>query len=115
MSKLHPSTKGRAITGFAAQRCRLGSITGILAKVIALLAVVAGLLSRAGSLANAQGGGWRRPVMLSTNTANSWWSDVAVDAAGRAYVVWMSGLTAKGGEVGLDLLMYSAWDGQAWS
>ncbi len=109
MSKLHPSTKGRMMTGFAAQRCRFGGITGILAKVIALLAVVAGLLSRAGSLANAQGGGWSRPVMLSTNTANSWWSDVAVDPAGRAYVVWMSG------QAGLDLLMYSAWDGQTWS
>jgi hypothetical protein len=58
---------------------------------------------------SAQGGGWSEPVMLSTNTVSSWWSDVAVDDYGHAYVVWNSGR-----EQG-DLLMYSTWDGQKWS
>lgn len=60
----------------------------------------------------AQGVSWSEPVMLSTNTISSWFSDVAVDAEGQAYVVWNSG-RGSGGEV-LDLLMYSAWDGQRW-
>ena len=60
----------------------------------------------------AQGIIWTEPVMLSTNTVSSWFSDVAVDAEGRAYVVWNSGRDS-GGEH-LDLLMYSAWDGQRW-
>jgi len=46
--------------------------------------------------------------MLSTNTISSWFPDVAVDAEGRAYIVWNSGREAS------DLLMYSAWDGQRW-
>jgi len=81
-----------------------------------LAALVAGALFAATTgYAVAQGPAWTKPVMLSTNTGSSWWPDVAVDAAGRAYVVWNSGLTEKGGQAVLDLLMYSAWDGQAWS
>lgn len=61
---------------------------------------------------SAQGGGWSEPVMLSTNTVSSWWSDVAVDDYGRAYVVWDSGHLVDDEQN--DLLMYSAWDGQKW-
>lgn len=73
-----------------------------------LLSVLLGVSGRV----SAQRGGWSEPVMLSTNTVSSWWSDVAVDGYGRPYVVWNSGRLM---DDELDLLMYSAWDGQKWS
>lgn len=61
----------------------------------------------------AQGGGWSTPVMISTNTIRSWFSDVAVDAWGQPHVVWNSGRPAEQGR--MDLLMYSTLADQAWS
>jgi sugar lactone lactonase YvrE len=50
--------------------------------------------------------------MISTNTINSWFSDVAVDAWGQPHVVWYSGRPTDQGS--MDLLMYSTLVGQGW-
>jgi len=60
----------------------------------------------------AQEGGWSTPVMISTNTVMSWFSDVAVDDWGQPHVVWYSG-RPEGGKT-VDLLMYSALSEQDW-
>ncbi|NLE45691.1 MAG: hypothetical protein GX620_13295 [Chloroflexi bacterium] len=91
------------------------AVVNVLGRLILLVGVLFGALQGISSQAMAQTGGWSDPVLLSTNTANSWWSDVAVDGTGRAHVVWMSGRSGYLGEDALDLLMYSGWDGQAWS
>jgi hypothetical protein len=80
------------------------------ALLIALVAVT--LVVAASKQALAQEGGWTTPVMISTNTVMSWFSDVAVDGWGQPHVVWYSGRSA-GGE-SLDLLMYSTFAGQEW-
>ena len=68
----------------------------------------------AGEWALAQEGGWSTPVMISTNTISSWFSDVAVDAWGQPHVVWNSG-RPMGTERGqMDLLMYSTLVDQGW-
>jgi hypothetical protein len=85
------------------------------AGLILVVGFLLGGLSGSSTSVMAQTEGWSEPGLLSTNTANSWWSDVAVDGAGRAYVVWMSGRSGRTGEGVLDLLMYSTWDGRAWS
>lgn len=51
--------------------------------------------------------------MISTNTFNSWWPDVAVDAWGQPHVVWSSG--RPGEEEQMDLLMYSTALDQEWT
>ncbi len=76
------------------------------------LALLGVLLGVSGPV-SAQRGSWSKPVMISTNTASSWWQDVAVDDYGRAYVVWNSGSSVESDDS--DLLMYSMWDGQIWS
>ena len=48
--------------------------------------------------ASAQNGGWSAPMSLG----EYWFPDVAVDASGRAHVVWSSGTT------GFDSVMYAA-------
>jgi ligand-binding sensor domain-containing protein len=58
-------------------------------------------------------GAWSQPVRLSTNTISAWFSDVAVDDYGRGYVIWNTSRLADGADY--DLLMYSTWDGSAWS
>lgn len=89
------------------QRVRWALIgSALLGELLSVLLGVSGQVS-------AQGGGWSEPVMLSTNTESSWWPDVAVDDHGHAYVVWNSGQLVD--DRVIDLLMYSAWDGQKWS
>lgn len=77
-------------------------------KDVGLKILVLGLLLATGKQALAQGGSWSTPVMISTNTANSWWPDIAVDGGGQPHIVWNSGRSDK------DLLMYSAPAEQGW-
>lgn len=77
-----------------------------------LKVLVVGLLLAASEQTLAQGEGWSTPVMISTNTVNSWWPDVAVDAWGQPHVVWNSSRATEQGL--MDLLMYSALGGQGW-
>ena len=81
--------------------------SGKIIKGIGLKMLVVGLLLAAGKQALAQGGSWSAPVMISTNTTNSWFSDVVVDDYGQPYVVYYSGR-------GMDLLMYSTLTDQGW-
>lgn len=60
----------------------------------------------------AQNKTWSSPVMISTNTTSSWFSDVAVDDWGQPYVVWNSGRSTAQGQI--DLLMYSTIGDQGW-
>ena len=84
-------------------------MSDIIRRCLARIAVVGshilviGLLL-VGGRAVAQEPGWSEPMMLSTNTVSSWFSDIAVDPWGGAHVVWNSGL--EDGEA-IDLLMYS--------
>lgn len=98
---------GMRVTEMDKQRVRWALIG--LALLGELLSVLLGMSKQA----SAQGGGWSKPVMLSTNTVSSWWPDVTVDDYGRAYVVWNSGRLVD--DEPQDLLLYSAWDGQKWS
>jgi len=56
---------------------------------------------------------WSPPVLVSTTTWISWFPDIAVDDAGRAYLVWASGST-RNGQI-LDQVLFSMWDGTGWS
>lgn len=58
-------------------------------------------------------GSWSEPVRLSNRILSGWFSDIAVDDYGRAYVMWHSIRVVD--DISYDLLMYSAWDGTAWS
>jgi ligand-binding sensor domain-containing protein len=60
----------------------------------------------------AQETGWSTPVMISTNTRMSWFSDVAVDSWGQPHVVWNSGRSV--GQDVVDLLMYSTLADGEW-
>lgn len=55
---------------------------------------------------------WSTPVMISTNTPSSWFSDVVVDSQGQPHVIWNSGRPSEQGQ--RDLLMYSTLVGQDW-
>jgi hypothetical protein len=88
--------------------CRRPSLFGKTIKDVGLKILVLGLLLVVGKQALAQGGSWSTPVMISTNTANSWWPDVAVDGWGQPHIVWNSGRSDK------DLLMYSAPAERGW-
>jgi BNR repeat-like domain/Two component regulator propeller len=77
--------------------------------------LVAGMVVLGCSDAAAQGPKWGQPAMLSTNLPSSWWPDIAADDSGKAYAVWNGGRSDQAAGDVLDLLMYSAWDGQAWS
>ena len=74
--------------------------------------LIVALLLAAGEQALAQEGGWSAPVMISTNTISSWFSDVAVDGWGQPHVVWNSGRPTEQGP--MDLLMYSTLADQGW-
>jgi hypothetical protein len=89
----------------------LGSANGMLIGVLVFL--LAASISPS-ERALAQGEGWSTPLMISTNTINSWFSDVAVDAWGRPHVVWYSGRATAVDEGGMDLLMYSTLVDQEW-
>lgn len=83
-------------------------VGGVVAR--AILAVLLMMVSRQ---VLAQEGGWSVPVMISTNTASSWFPDVAVDGWGQPHVVWSSGRgTDERGQ--MDLLMYSSFADQGW-
>jgi len=69
-------------------------------------------LAAIGQPALAQEGGWGAPVMISTNTASSWFSDVAVAPSGQPHIVWNSGRPTEREQ--MDLLMYSSLVGGAW-
>lgn len=56
---------------------------------------------------------WSQPVLVSTTTWFSWFPEIAVDNAGRAYLVWAGG-TTRNGQV-LDQVLFSMWDGTGWS
>lgn len=55
---------------------------------------------------------WSPPVLVSTTIWFSWFPDIAVDDAGRAYLVWASG-TTRNGQI-LDQVLFSVWDGTSW-
>jgi ligand-binding sensor domain-containing protein len=77
-------------------------------KAIGLKTLLLGWLLAASPHVLAQESGWSAPVMISTNTRSSWFSDVAVDPWGRPHVVWFSSRPDQ------DLLMYSTTDDQSW-
>lgn len=80
---------------------------------IALVTLAVGLLLATNKQTLAQEESWSTPVMLSTNTLSSWFSDVTVDPWGQPYVVWNSGRpTADRGQ--MDLLLYSTLGDQGW-
>jgi hypothetical protein len=81
--------------------------------ILVLGAVLLSLVRVSDTVAQEAPGTWSEPVRLSANTASAWFSDVAVDDFGRAYVVWHVGRTVD--DVTYDLLMYRGWDGSAWS
>lgn len=56
---------------------------------------------------------WSPPVLVSTTTWSSWFPDIAVDDAGRAYLAWAGGIT-RNGQI-LDQVLFSMWDGTSWS
>lgn len=87
-----------------------GTMVTRLGKLSAILVV--GLSVLAPSAALAQEGEWTPPVMISTNTVSSWFSDVAVDGWGQPHVVWTSGRASEQGN--MDLLMYSSLVDQDW-
>jgi len=58
-------------------------------------------------------GRWSSPTLVSTTTWSSWFPEIAVDDAGRAYLVWASGTTQRGES--LDQVLFSTWDGTGWS
>ncbi len=61
----------------------------------------------------ATSGRWSSPTLVSTTTWSSWFPEIAVDDAGRAYLVWASGTTQRGES--LDQVLFSTWDGTSWS
>jgi len=75
--------------------------------LVNILAVALLLMTSEQALAQ-EGGGWSVPVMISTNTISSWFSDVAVDDWGQPYIVWNSGRSD------MDLLMYSTLADAGW-
>lgn len=85
-------------------------------KLIGILAVGLLLVASVGASewALAQEGGWSTPVMISTNTISSWFSDVAVDGWGQPHIVWNSGRPVATREGQMDLLMYSTLADQGW-
>mgnify|MGYP005846973835 CR=1 FL=1 len=93
----------------------------LLALVLALIAMSAerGHLVQADELSPAEeqatttsSSRWSPPVLVSTTTWFSWFPDIAVDDAGRAYLVWASG-TTRNGQI-LDQVLFSMWDGTSW-
>jgi ligand-binding sensor domain-containing protein len=89
------------------------SVSGILAGTLVVGLLLAASAGQSG-WALAQGEGWGTPVMISTNTINSWFSDVAVDAWGTPHVVWNSGRATGVDREVMDLLMYSTLMGEEW-
>lgn len=81
-------------------------------KRVGLAILVVGLFLAAGKQGLAQEGSWSNPVMISTNTDRSWFSDVVVDAWGQPHVVWNSGRPTE--QERMDLLMYSSLTEQGW-
>jgi hypothetical protein len=79
---------------------------------VGLVITAVGLLLVTDNPALAQGGEWSEPVMISTNTASSWFSDVAVDPWGQPHIVWNSGRPTDREQI--DLLMYSTLDSKGW-
>jgi len=88
------------------------SSPGKVARSICLGMMALILLVAAGQHSLAQEPGWTTPVMISTNTVSSWFSDVAVDDWGRPHVIWNSGRATEG-EL-MDLLMYSTPTDEGW-
>lgn len=82
---------------------------------IGLKAFVVGMILIGHNHAMAQSQGWSKPAMLSASLPSSWWPDIAVDGAGKAYAVWNGSRSDRDTGQSLDLVMYSAWDGQTWS
>jgi ligand-binding sensor domain-containing protein len=72
------------------------------------------LIAGVGEGSLAQEGGWSTPLMISTNTISSWFSDIAVDAWGQPHVVWNSGRPTGTDQGQMDLLMYSTPVDQGW-
>jgi hypothetical protein len=79
---------------------------------IGLTMLMLNLVLAVGRPVMAQGDSWSIPVMVSTNTRNSWWPDVAVNGWGQPYVVLNSGRATDQGS--LDLLMYSTLADGGW-
>jgi len=83
------------------------------------LALVGVLLLGSWVIANkpisAQGSGWSKPVMLSTNTISSWFPAIIVDHQGRVHVFYSSSFPPEDKKrVSIDLLMHTMWDGERW-
>lgn len=101
---------------------RRGKKYRILTLLVLILALIPMLMGRSQSATadelspaeerSATASRWSPPVLVSTTTWFSWFPDIAVDDAGRAYLVWASGAT-RNGQI-LDQVLFSMWDGTSW-
>jgi hypothetical protein len=85
-----------------------------------LLALLLAALAWGEPVVRAQGGGWDKPVEVSSaqKTRSSWFPDLAVAPDGSVHIVWSSGITREdkpGQPRILDLLMYRSLRNGQWS
>ena len=88
---------------FVVTICRVSA--GILILVLLLMTGVGVMAQREG---------WSVPVMISTNTVSSWFSDVVVDDWGQPHIVYNSGQPSGAGRGQEDLLMYTTVSDSGW-
>jgi hypothetical protein len=90
---------------------------------LAGLVIAAQLIAPGLTRAQTSSNGWSKPVLISTNTAFSWFPDIAADRYGNLHAVWETTFSKTAGPEPnnrcvvncLGVIMYSQWDKQRWS